>query len=45
MISMFVNCAKAWTRIVRFVYRVGRRPPVTLSRDPVPVTPRSKEAA
>lgn len=34
MISMFLNCAKVWTRLVRFVYRVGGRPPVTLSRAP-----------
>jgi hypothetical protein len=37
MISMFVNCAKAWTRLVRFVYGVRRRPAVTLSRPPIPV--------
>lgn len=37
MISMFLNCAKVWTRIVRVTYRIGRRPAVRLSRDPIPV--------
>jgi hypothetical protein len=42
MISMFVNCAKAWTHLVRFVYRLARRPAVTLSRAPVPVRVRNR---
>jgi hypothetical protein len=37
MISMFVNCAKAWTRLVRAYHRVTGRPQVTLDRDPVTV--------
>lgn len=37
MISLFLNCAKVWTRVVRVVQRVLRRPHVTLSRDPIPV--------
>lgn len=37
MISMFLDCAKVWTRLVRAVYRLGRRPAVTLSRPPIPV--------
>jgi len=37
MISMFLNCAKVWTRLVRLVYRLARRPAVTLSRPPIPV--------
>ena len=45
MISMFVNCAQVWVRIVRFVHRVSRRPQVTLSRPPVPVRSPAKEVA
>jgi hypothetical protein len=37
MISMFVNCAKAWSRLVQTFYRVTRRPQITLDR-PVPPT-------
>lgn len=37
MISMFVNCAKAWVRLVRFFHRVTGRPQVTLARPPVAV--------
>lgn len=44
MISMFVNCAKVWTRLVRLVQRVLRRPHVTLSRPPVPVRRRGETA-
>lgn len=35
MISMFVNCAKAWTRLVRAYHRVTGRPQVTLDRPAV----------
>jgi hypothetical protein len=37
MISMFVNCAKAWVGLVRFFHRVTGRPQVTFSRPPVEV--------
>jgi hypothetical protein len=37
MISMFVNCAKAWTRLVRAYHRVTGRPQVTLDRARVTV--------
>ena len=37
MISMFVNCAQAWGRIVRGFHRVTRRPQVTYDREPVTV--------
>ena len=45
MISMFLNCAQVWVRIVRFVHKVTGRPQVTMSRAPVPVRPRRGEAA
>lgn len=32
MISMFVNCAQAWVRLVRSYHRVTRRPQVTYDR-------------
>ncbi|MDY7101429.1 MAG: hypothetical protein S0880_09605 [Actinomycetota bacterium] len=32
MISMFVNCAKAWTRLVVAYHRVTRRPQITWNR-------------
>ena len=35
MISMFVNCAKAWTRLVRAHHRITGRPQVTLDRPAV----------
>ena len=38
MVSMFVNCAQAWVRLVRLFHRVTRRPQVTFDRPPA-VTP------
>jgi hypothetical protein len=32
MISMFVNCAQAWVRLVRTYYRVTGRPQVSFDR-------------
>lgn len=37
MISMFVNCAQAWVRIVRLYHRVTGRPQVRFDR-PAPDT-------
>lgn len=37
MISMFVNCAKAWVRLVRAYHRITGRPQVTLDRPAVAV--------
>ncbi len=37
MISMFLNCAKVWTRLVQSFHRVTGRPQVTLDR-PAPPT-------
>jgi hypothetical protein len=34
---MFVNCAKAWTRLVLAYHRITGRPQVTFDRDAVPV--------
>jgi len=34
VISMFVNCAKAWSRLVHTYHRVTGRPQVTLDRAP-----------
>jgi hypothetical protein len=34
MVSMFVNCAQAWVRLVRLFHRVTRRPQVTFDRPP-----------
>ena len=45
MITLFVNCAKAWTHLVRFLCRVTGRPQVTLSRKPIPVRPTPKGPA
>jgi len=43
MISMFVNCAQAWVRLVRAYHRVTGRPQVVFDR-PAPGT-RSVEGA
>ena len=45
MISMFVNCAQVWVRIVRLYHRITRRPQVTLSRPPIAVARSHKELA
>ena len=37
MVSMFVNSAQAWVRLVRLFHRVTRRPQVTFDR-PAPTT-------
>lgn len=37
MISMFVNCAKAWTHLVRAYHRATGRPQVTLDRPAVAI--------
>ncbi len=35
MISMFVNCAQAWVRLVRLFHRATRTPQVAFDRPPV----------
>jgi len=37
VITLYLNCAKVWTRLVRGVQRVLRRPPVTYQAPPLPV--------
>lgn len=39
MISMFVNCAQAWVRLVRLYHRVTRRPQVRFDRPANTVAP------
>ena len=41
MISMFLNCAQVWVRIVRLYHRLTGRPQVTLNRAPVRVRGRA----
>ncbi len=35
MITLYLNCAKVWTRLVRGVYRLTRRPQVTYEAPPL----------
>jgi len=35
VISMYLNCAKVWTHLVRFVCRITRRPQVTYQAPPL----------
>jgi len=37
VISLFLNCAQVWVRVIRFLHRISGRPQVTLSRAPVAV--------
>jgi hypothetical protein len=43
VISMFVNCAQVWVRLVRAFHKVTGRPQVTLSRPPVLVRSSTEE--
>ena len=36
MITLYLNCAKVWTHLVRGVYRLTGRPPVTYEAPPLP---------
>lgn len=36
MITLYLNCAKVWTRLVRGVHRLLRRPSVTYQAPPLP---------
>lgn len=36
MISMYLNCAKVWTHLVRLVCKLTRRPQVTFEAPPHP---------
>lgn len=45
MISLFFNCAKVWTHLVKWLCRITGRPHVTLSREPIPVRTSAKEPA
>jgi hypothetical protein len=42
VISLFLNCAQVWTRVIRLFHRISGRPQVTLSRDPVRVSGSTK---
>ncbi len=43
MISLYLNCAKVWTRLVRGVCTLLRRPQVTYSAPPLPPIASRKE--
>jgi hypothetical protein len=36
VITLYLNCAKVWTRLVRGVYRLTGRDPVTYEAPPLP---------
>ncbi len=45
MITLYLNCAKVWTRLVRGVCKVLRRPQVTYSAPPMPRVASRKESS
>jgi hypothetical protein len=36
VITLYLNCAKVWTRLVRLTCRITRRPQVTYEAPPLP---------
>lgn len=45
MITLYLNCAKVWVRLVQFTCRVTRRPQVTYEAPPMPARARSRAGA
>ncbi len=41
MITMYLNCAQVWVRLVRLWCRITRRPQVTYEAPPMPARARS----
>lgn len=38
MITLYLNCAQVWVRLVRLVCRITRRPQVTYDAPPMPAS-------
>ena len=44
MITLYLNCAKVWVRLVQFTCRITRRPQVTYEAPPMPARARLHSA-